>query len=84
MTCKNACRWGTPATLYDGPAMRTVAETKLALKRAAKNSPEAARLQVLLTNQSRLCWTCGRRCSEAEAVQISERAARASLMAAND
>jgi hypothetical protein len=83
MTCKNACRWGTPANVFDGPVMIPVASLRIAIKRAAKGE-EKDRLQDLMTSQSRLCWTCGRRCSEAEAVQISERARAASLMPSND
>lgn len=83
MTCKQACRWGAPAKIFDGPAMVSREDVRKAIKRAAKG-PEKDRLEALLTSQSKLCWTCGRRCSEAEAVQISERAAIASLVAAND
>jgi hypothetical protein len=83
MTCKNACRWGAPAKIFDGPVMRTVPDVRLELKRTSKG-PEKDRLAALLTSQARLCWTCGRRCSEAEAVQFSERARSASLVASND
>lgn len=83
MTCKQACRWGTPAKIFDGPTMISREDVRKAIKRAFKG-PEKDRLEALLTGQARLCWTCGRRCSEAEAVQISERAKQASLMASND
>lgn len=73
MTCKNACRWGTPANVFDGPVMISRDDVRKAIKRAAKGE-EKDRLQAMLDSQARLCWTCGRRCSEAEAVQISERA----------
>lgn len=73
MTCKRACRWGTPANIFDGPAMIPIATVRIAIKRAAKG-PEKDRLQAMLDNQARLCWTCGRRCSKAEAAQFSERA----------
>jgi hypothetical protein len=83
MTCKNACRWGVPAKLFDGPAMISRDDVRRAIRRAFKG-PEKDRLEALLTDQARLCWTCGRRCSEAEAVQISERAKAASLVALSD
>jgi hypothetical protein len=83
MTCKNACRWGAPAKVFDGPVMISRDDVHKAIKRAFKG-PEKDRLEALLQAQSKLCWTCGRRCSEAEAAQISERAKQASLVAAND
>jgi hypothetical protein len=83
MTCKNACRWGTPAKVFDGPVMLKVCDVQTRITKTGKG-PERERLKALLTSQQKLCWTCGRRCSEAEAVQISERAMSASLMASND
>jgi hypothetical protein len=78
-TCKQACRWGIPARIFDGPVMHDVSAVQLAAKRAPKNSPEKERLQALVTNQARLCWTCGKRCSEGEAAQLSHEAKAASL-----
>jgi hypothetical protein len=71
MDCKQQCRWGFPAKIYDGPVMTTVEAAKLKLKRAARNSPEADRLKNLLASQEVLCWTCGKRCSKGEAAELS-------------
>lgn len=71
--CKQTCRWGTPARIFDGPVMHSVAETRLAIKRAAKG-PERARLENLLTSQACLCWSCGKRCGKAEAARLSQEA----------
>lgn len=72
--CKQACRWGTPAKIFDGPVMHEASAVRLTLKRAGKGSPEAARLAALLTSQQKLCWACGKRCSEGEAAQLSHEA----------
>jgi hypothetical protein len=74
MTCKQACRFGTPARIFDGPVMHDVSAVRLAAKRAAKGSPERDRLQRLIDTQARLCWSCGKRCSEGEAAQLSHEA----------
>ena len=74
MNCKKACRWGVPARIFDGPVMHEASAVRLAAKRAAKGSPERARLEGLVINQARLCWTCGKRCSEGEADQLSHEA----------
>ena len=73
-TCKQACRWGTPARIFDGPVMHDVSAVRLAARRAAKGSPEKDRLEALLTSQESLCWSCGKRCSEGEAAQLSHEA----------
>jgi hypothetical protein len=77
--CKQACRWGTPARIFDGPVLHKVGDVEKALKHAPKGSPEKARLEALLTSQQRLCWCCGKRCSEAEAAKLSGEAKAASL-----
>lgn len=69
MTCKRACRWGAPAKVFDGPTMISRDDVRKAIKRAFKG-PERDRLEALLTGQARLCWTCGRRCSEEEADRL--------------
>jgi hypothetical protein len=78
VNCKQACRWGVPAKIFDGPVMHKVSDVQSAIKRAAKGSPERARLEGLLASQQRLCWTCGKRVSEGEAAKLSHEAARAS------
>jgi hypothetical protein len=70
--CKQACRWGTPAKLFDGPTMHSVDAVRLAAKRAA--SAEKARLEALITSQQRICWCCGKRCSIGEAAQLTHEA----------
>ena len=77
--CKQACRWGTPARIFDGPVMHDVSAVTLAAKRAPKNSPEKDRLLMLLHSQSKLCWCCGKRCSEEEAAKLSGEVERSSL-----
>lgn len=77
MTCKQACRWGSPARIFDGPVLHDVSAVQLAAKRAPKG-PEKDRLLMLIHSQARLCWTCGKRCSEAEAAQLSHEAKGAS------
>lgn len=72
--CKQSCRWGTPAKLFDGPVMHDASAVRLAVKRAAKGSPEKARLENLLQSQQLLCWSCGKRCSKGEAAQLSHAA----------
>jgi hypothetical protein len=79
-TCKQACRWGIPARIFDGPVLHKVGDVEKALKHAPKGSPERDRLQRLLDTQQRLCWSCGKRCSEGEAAQLSHEAKGASLM----
>jgi hypothetical protein len=69
--CRQACRWGVPAKVFDGPVMHSVDAVRLAAKRAAKGSAEKARLENLLTSQAVLCWACGKRCSKGEAAQLS-------------
>lgn len=69
--CKQACRWGIPAKVFDGPVMHSVDAVRLAVKRAAKGSEARRRLEALLTSQARLCWTCGKRVSEGEAAQLT-------------
>lgn len=70
-TCKQVCRWGTPAKIFDGPVLHKVCDVQLALKRVPKGSPERDRLQALLNGQQKLCWSCGIRCSEGEAAKLS-------------
>lgn len=68
--CRNACRWGAPANVFDGAKMISREDVRKAIKRAFKG-PERDRLEALLTSQSKLCWSCGKRCSEAEAAKLS-------------
>lgn len=69
--CKQACRWTTPARVFDGPVMHKVCDVQTAIKKAFKGSPERARLENLLTSQAVLCWSCGKRCSKGEAAELS-------------
>jgi hypothetical protein len=78
MTCKRTCRWGHPARIFDGPVLHKVGDVEKALKNAPKGSPEKDRLQALLDTQQRLCWCCGKRCSEAEAAKLSSEVIAAS------
>jgi hypothetical protein len=73
--CKQTCRWGTPAKLFDGPVMHKVCDVRSAINRAAKGTPERDRLEALITNQARLCWTCGKRVSIGEAAKLTHEAA---------
>jgi hypothetical protein len=73
-TCKQACRWGVPAKLFDGPVMHSVDAVRKAAKRAAKGSAEKDRLEALMASQQRICWTCGKRVSISEAAQLTHEA----------
>jgi hypothetical protein len=73
--CKQACRWGVPAKLFDGPVMISREDVRKAIKRAPKGSPEKDRLEALMVNQARICWTCGKRVSVGEAAQLTHEAA---------